>query len=1068
MKRQIELIDTTALKKIARIFFIAMHLLCIANSASAVFPAKAVSGYGIPGNYWAQIIAPQPSIIEAQIAYCKRVYGETILGKVNWSPTYWWGPGMLCNQPSAYYADSWFSWMTAYFCPETATKTGSTCNCNAGYLQNAENNGCYQNEVIEEPANTKTSEQSDKDPCLGNSIYPLRGSKKEIVNTGVSIGGVSLTLTYDSSRHSAAALAGVAPKDYGDAPALGGYWFSSLHRRVKISPGRFGVNLFRGDGSVLSFRYESGSYVSDADVTGRFSKTTQGYQFIDASRHSIETYDRDGKLLSIADTQGNQLSFTYSTEAGRHALAAGYLMAVSDSRGRKLRFEYELPAGGVAAIDGRIKRIVSPTGQVITATYGGNDNLVALQWENGTSRQFVYENQTLPWALTGVIDENNSRLSTFEYDGAGRAVATERAGGVGRYSVSYRDAPTLNSIAILDETRKITLRRSEWVAPSEVVLALPSGQTASMGAATVQGVPVMTSMSQSAGSGCAASSNLASFDTRGNALSRDDFRGQRTCYVYDSANRETVRVEGLASGVGCASVTPTGASLPAGARKITTSWHPDWRKPIQVSEPARRTTTIYHGQPDPFNGNALANCTAASPLPDGKSIPLICKQVEQALLGDGSIDAGVPAKVSSFTYNAQGGVLSASDANGKVSNYSYYATTSFTGNPAGSFDPHYETVTLLLRGNGVAGSQAIIDEGPNQLSVSANGNAQISSAQSQFGGSSIAFDGTGDYLVLPYNPNFAFGSGDFTLETFLYKNANNPNSSRVWNANGDYVDGVALHIDPNGNFGVYLSATSLNWDYSLSVVANLANGQWHHLAVVRSGGTVYAFINGIRYTVTTTLGTAALYSNAGYARVIGGQAGVDRSLNGYIDDFRITKGVARYTANFTPPTAEFPNHGLILSPHDVGHTAGDLQSITNAAGHVTQFTQYDRVGRVRQMIDPKGVVTDITYTPRGWVRTVTTTAPGASARTTSYSYDGVGQLTGVSQPDGSSLSYSYDAAHRLVGVTDAKGNSISYTLDNAGNKTAEEIKDPSGVLQRSISRSYDALNRVQQVTGAAQ
>lgn len=140
----------------------------------------------------------------------------------------------------------------------------------------------------------------------------------------------------------------------------------------------------------------------------------------------------------------------------------------------------------------------------------------------------------------------------------------------------------------------------------------------------------------------------------------------------------------------------------------------------------------------------------------------------------------------------------------------------------------------------------------------------------------------------------------------------------------------------------------------------------------------------------------------------------------------------------------------------------------HGTGSSPQFPLYDKAGRIRQMIDPKGVVTDITYTPRGWVSTVSTTAPGSTARFTNYSYDSVGQLTGVTQPDGSTLSYSYDAAHRLVGVTDAKGNTISYTLDNVGNRIGEEVRDPAGSLQRAISRSFDALNRLQQVTGAAQ
>ena len=157
----------------------------------------------------------------------------------------------------------------------------------------------------------------------------------------------------------------------------------------------------------------------------------------------------------------------------------------------------------------------------------------------------------------------------------------------------------------------------------------------------------------------------------------------------------------------------------------------------------------------------------------------------------------------------------------------------------------------------------------------------------------------------------------------------------------------------------------------------------------------------------------------------------------------------------------------VIDPNAVGHVAGDLKTITSPTGHVTQFTLYDRAGRVRQMVDPKGVVTDTVYTPRGWVGSGTVTPPGGVARTTSYTYDNAGQLTGAALPDGTTLGYSYDAAHRLTGVTDAKGNSVTYTLDNAGNKTGEQVKDPSGNLQRNITRVYDALNRVQQVTGAS-
>lgn len=106
--------------------------------------------------------------------------------------------------------------------------------------------------------------------------------------------------------------------------------------------------------------------------------------------------------------------------------------------------------------------------------------------------------------------------------------------------------------------------------------------------------------------------------------------------------------------------------------------------------------------------------------------------------------------------------------------------------------------------------------------------------------------------------------------------------------------------------------------------------------------------------------------------------------------------------------------------------------------------------------------------PRGWVSTVTVTPPGIGARTTTYGYDDAGLLNSVTNPDGSVLTYSHDPAQRLTGAADAKGNTVTYTLDNTGKRIGELIKDPSGVLQRSISRGFDALNRLQQVTGANQ
>lgn len=139
---------------------------------------------------------------------------------------------------------------------------------------------------------------------------------------------------------------------------------------------------------------------------------------------------------------------------------------------------------------------------------------------------------------------------------------------------------------------------------------------------------------------------------------------------------------------------------------------------------------------------------------------------------------------------------------------------------------------------------------------------------------------------------------------------------------------------------------------------------------------------------------------------------------------------------------------------------GNLTSTTNAAGQVTTMLNYDANGNVGRIIDPNGLITDLSYMPRGWLfsRTV-------GGQVTSYNYDAVGQLTQVTFPDRSTISYTYDDAHRLTRVSDSLGNSIAYTLDNMGNRIIETILDPSGNLSGQTSRVYNALNQLQQQTG---
>jgi len=221
-------------------------------------------------------------------------------------------------------------------------------------------------------------------------------------------------------------------------------------------------------------------------------------------------------------------------------------------------------------------------------------------------------------------------------------------------------------------------------------------------------------------------------------------------------------------------------------------------------------------------------------------------------------------------------------------------------------DPDFGSVSLLLHGDGANGSTTITDSSPSPKAVTVFGNAQISTAQSKFGGASITFDGNGDYLELPAAPDFAFGTGNFTVETWVYISSYHP------------TQGYAL-IDtiPVGGFGnranafVWVITTSGKLDvFSDSSFRGLSTSivplsQWVHLALVRNGTTWQYYINGVKdgteytYSQDLSLAQGALIGRLGDSAAY--------FFNGYIDDVRITKGVARYTSNFTPPTAPFPD-----------------------------------------------------------------------------------------------------------------------------------------------------------------
>ena len=265
-------------------------------------------------------------------------------------------------------------------------------------------------------------------------------------------------------------------------------------------------------------------------------------------------------------------------------------------------------------------------------------------------------------------------------------------------------------------------------------------------------------------------------------------------------------------------------------------------------------------------------------------------------------NSGNHSSVGPMVISSDQTFLSTNSVNGymdevRVSNIARY-TTGFTA-PAAAFTNDANTL-LLLHCNGTNATTLFVDDNGVRSSkgITALGNAQVSTAQNKFGGASALFDGTGDYLSVATDADFGFGTGDFTIEGWFYKTT----ATTQW-----FIDtrttttqnSVAVQSNGSGSLRLFV-----NGAFVLTSSNTHTNNAWNHLAISRASGVTRFFINGV---VSTNTYTDATDYGSTKPLVIGAQFNGTTAFNGYVDEFRVTKGLARYTTTFTPSTTAFVN-----------------------------------------------------------------------------------------------------------------------------------------------------------------
>lgn len=218
-------------------------------------------------------------------------------------------------------------------------------------------------------------------------------------------------------------------------------------------------------------------------------------------------------------------------------------------------------------------------------------------------------------------------------------------------------------------------------------------------------------------------------------------------------------------------------------------------------------------------------------------------------------------------------------------------------------DPHFANVVSLLHFNGADGSNTFTDV--KGKIWTASGNAQLDTAQLKFGTASGLFDGVSDYISTGASADFAFGTGDFTVECWVRPDVSPTNAQEY--LVGNYVGATT------GRWGFLLDATRTKLQFRhadttvISQNATINVSAWNHVAVTRASGTLRLFVGGTQLAADLTF---ADNLSASAIVAIGSTAPNfpnDTELKGWIDDMRITKGVARYTGNFAVPTTQFPD-----------------------------------------------------------------------------------------------------------------------------------------------------------------
>jgi len=323
-------------------------------------------------------------------------------------------------------------------------------------------------------------------------------------------------------------------------------------------------------------------------------------------------------------------------------------------------------------------------------------------------------------------------------------------------------------------------------------------------------------------------------------------------------------------------------------------------------------------------------------------------------------------------------------------------------------EPYFNNTVLLLHGDDFS------DSSQYNATLTNTGSVTLNTNTFKYGTAAFQFNGS-NYLTTPSSTNYSLGTGDFTIEFWVYS-ANLTNLSSNYPSlmgsfpNIAYANGYWMITYLNSTNRIAFLASSVG-AYA-SVPNEITVNTWTHLAFVRNGKSMIAFINGVGTTYPTYFSTVSDIDGSASRLVNFGSSGVnpgtpDPRMTGLLDDIRITKGYARYTSNFTPPSAAFldqktPTYGLVK-----------YDSYGNALWNSTYRYQ-------------NGIVTGLSVTPLGSVYSL------SNANSSTYTFNNANGSTGG-----------------ILAVTSTNSKAVVVKYDTTGTYNWSAYLSPSSSVSSS-------------------